>query len=89
MLDYYRSQPALNLLKRHMGFIARHANAFTGVAYGDDPTIMVRFQTPTSIYVMRGIYMCYANRDSFTSIGSSRASVAAHGHTLLACLCAG
>lgn len=41
VLDYYRSGAALGLVKQHMSFIAKHANAFSGLPFKDDPTIMV------------------------------------------------
>lgn len=40
MLDYYRDSATRELVKRHFDIVVDRVNAYSGVRYGDDPTIM-------------------------------------------------
>ncbi|KAG2492021.1 hypothetical protein HYH03_009750 [Edaphochlamys debaryana] len=40
VLDYYRDRRTRELVKRHFDTIINRVNAYSGVRYGDDPTIM-------------------------------------------------
>ncbi len=40
MLDFYRDPATRALVKRHFDVVVNRVNAYSGVRYGDDPTIM-------------------------------------------------